>query len=70
MPLKTYRAGRATAMASASFSLGDIQLAGEWSSTSAPFAYMNSDVADRAQELRFMVQRMHGEADGDDEEAL
>ncbi len=69
--LKTYRAGRATDMAAAGFTLGDIQLAGEWSSTSAPFAYMNSDVADRAQELKFMVHKMHGEVDdGEDEEAL
>ena len=64
--LKTYRAGRATDMAAAGFTLGDIQLAGEWSSTSAPFAYMNSDLADRAQELKFMVHRMYGEVDDGD----
>ncbi len=69
--LKTYRAGRATDMAAQGFSLGEIQLAGEWSSTSAPCSYMNTDVADRAQELKFMVNRMYGEMDegeGDAEE--
>ena len=65
--LKTYRAGRATAMASAGFNLGEIQLAGEWSSTSAPFSYMNSDVADRAQELKFMVHKMYKEPVSEDE---
>ena len=68
--LKTYSAGRATAMASAGFNLCEIQLAGEWSSTSAPFSYMNSDVADRAQELKFMVHKMYkepvSEEEGDD----
>ena len=70
--LKTYRAGRATDMVAEGFTLGEIQLAGEWSSTSAPFAHMNSDVVDRAQELRFMVSRMYGEVDDgeDDEEGL
>jgi len=67
--LKTYRAGRATDMAAQGFSLGEIQLAGEWSSTSAPFSYMNTDVADRAQELKFMVNRMYGEMDEGEEDA-
>ncbi len=67
--LKTYRTGRATDMAAQGFSLGEIQLAGEWSSTSAPFSYMNTDVADRAQELKFMVNRMYGEMDEGEEDA-
>ena len=67
--LKTYRAGRATDMAAEGFNLGEIQLAGEWSSTSALFSYMNTDVADRAQELKFMVNKMYGEMDEGDEDA-
>ena len=54
--LKTYRAGRATQMASQGYTLGQIQLAGEWTSTSAPFCYMNTDIAAKAQELNRMVQ--------------
>ena len=53
--LKTYRAGRATQMASQGYTLGQIQLAGEWTSKSAPFCYMNTDIADKAQELNRMV---------------
>ncbi len=65
--LKTYRAGRATAMASQGFTLGEIQQAGEWSSVSAPFSHMNSDVADRAQGLKFMVHKMYKEPVSEDE---
>ena len=54
-------------MASEGFTLGDIQLAGEWSSTSAQFSYMHSDVADRAQELKFMVHKMYKEPVSEDE---
>ena len=57
-------------MASAGFNLGEIQLAGEWSSTSAPFSHMNSDVADRAQGLKFMFHKMYKEPGSDDEETL
>ncbi len=57
-------------MASEGFTLGDIQLAGEWSSTSAPFSYMNSDVADRAQKLKFMVHKMYKEPVSEDEEEV
>ena len=53
--LKTYRAGRATQMASQGCTLGQIQIAGEWTSKSAPFCYMNTDIADKAQELNRMV---------------
>ena len=53
--LKTHRVGRATDMAGEGFSLGEIQLVGGWSSTFALFSHMNTDVADRAQEFRFMV---------------
>ena len=53
--LKTYRAGRATTLAAQGQTLAQIQLAGEWSSTSAPVSYMNTDIADRAQELNRMV---------------
>ena len=43
-------------MASGGFSVGGIQLAGDWSSRIAPFFYMNTDMADRTQELRMLVE--------------
>ena len=52
---KTYTAGRATEMASPVFSLGDVQMAGEWSTRTAPFFCMNTDGPDRAQELKVIV---------------
>ena len=42
-------------MAAQGQTLAQIELAGEWSSTGAPFSYMNTDIADRAQGLRRMV---------------
>ena len=54
--LKTYRAGRAIAMAAQGETLAQIQLAGEWSSTSEPFSYMNTDIADKSQELKRIVE--------------
>ena len=44
-------------MASKGFTLGEIQLVGEWTSKTAPFFYMNSDMADHAQELRMLVEQ-------------
>ena len=48
--LKAYRAGKATALASAGKSLGDILSAGEWRS-SAFLSYVDTDVVDHAQIL-------------------
>ena len=43
-------------MAAQGETLAQIQLAGEWSSASAPFSYMNTDIADKSQELKRIVE--------------
>ena len=55
--LKSYRVGRATEMASQGSTCGDTQLAGRWSSKTAPFFYTNTNIADRAQEPRMIVEQ-------------
>ena len=49
--LKAFRAGKATALAAAGFSIGDILRAGEWCSR-AFLAYIDEDAVDAAQLLQ------------------
>ena len=49
--LKAFRAGKATALAVAGYSIGDILRAGEWSSR-AFLAYIDGDAVDAAQLLQ------------------
>ena len=43
-------------MAAQGETLAQIQLAGEWSSTSAPFSHMNTDIADKSPEIKRIVE--------------
>ena len=59
---KAVRAGRATAMAAAGSSLGEILCAGEWRSL-AYLRYVNEEIADAGQGLRSTIQHELDEID-------
>ena len=53
--LKAYRAGKATSMAAAGATIGQILLAGEWRSQ-AFLRYVDTDIVDHAQLLSAVVE--------------